>query len=59
LGIEEKPKCPTCGKPVIWIGKPSKLYTTYCSNKISASNINTRQKDAETCRKKYGVDNVS
>lgn len=59
LGIEEKPKCPTCGKPVIWIGKPSKLYTTYCSNKCSASNKNTRQKATETCRKKYGVDNVS
>lgn len=50
LGIEEKPKCPTCGKPVVWIGKPSKLYTAYCSNKCSASNKETRQKAIETCR---------
>ena len=31
LSIEEKPKCPVCGKPVVWIGKQSKLYTKYCS----------------------------
>ena len=33
LHIEEKPLCPTCGKPVNFIGKPSKMFTTYCSNK--------------------------
>ena len=35
LHIEEKPLCPTCGKPVNFIGKPSKLFTTYCSNKCA------------------------
>lgn len=38
FGIEEKPKCPTCGKPVVWVGKQSKLYTTYCSNICRARN---------------------
>ena len=38
FGIEEKPKCPTCGKPVVWVGKQSKLYTTYCSNTCRARN---------------------
>lgn len=31
LGIEEKPKCPECGKPVVWVGKPSLMYRAYCS----------------------------
>lgn len=36
LGILEKPVCPVCGKPVNWIGKRSKLYTTYCGNQCAA-----------------------
>ena len=35
LNIEEKPQCKLCGKPVKWIGKKSKLYTTFCSNSCS------------------------
>lgn len=35
-GIYEKPKCPVCGKPVIWIGKNTKLYTKYCSTSCAS-----------------------
>lgn len=38
FGIEEKPKCPTCGRPVVWIGKASKMFTQYCSNTCRARN---------------------
>ena len=57
LGIEEKPKCPTCGKPVVWIGKQSKLYTTYCSDKCSANNENTTNKKKATQLKNWGTEN--
>lgn len=36
LNIEEKPKCPYCGKPVMFIGKQTKMFTKYCSNKCRA-----------------------
>lgn len=36
LGIEEKPKCLKCGKPVVFVGKDSKMFTEYCS--LSCSN---------------------
>lgn len=48
LGVEKKPKCPVCGKPVTWIGKQSKLYTTYCSDKCSANSDITKQKKVDT-----------
>lgn len=32
-GVEVKPKCPICGKPVEYVGKPSCIWRTYCSNK--------------------------
>ena len=35
-GVYEKPKCPVCGKPVIWIGKNTKLYTKYCSTSCAS-----------------------
>lgn len=31
-GIEDKPKCPICGKPVEYVGKPSITWRKYCSN---------------------------
>lgn len=52
--IEEKPKCPTCGKPVVWIGKQSKMFTTYCCDSCSAQNIKTTQKKKETQLKNWG-----
>lgn len=56
FGIEEKPKCPTCGKPVVWVGKQSKLYTTYCSNKCKAQNKETHEKMKATQLKNWGAE---
>lgn len=36
LNINEKPLCPECGKPVKWIGKKTKMYTTFCCNSCAA-----------------------
>ena len=56
FGIEEKPKCPTCGKPVVWIGKQSKLYTTYCSNECRAHNSETIKKMKSTLIEHWGTE---
>lgn len=57
FGIDEKPKCPTCGNSVQWIGKNSKLYTTYCSNKCSAQNKETTAKKKATQLEHWGTEN--
>lgn len=31
FGVEKKPRCPECGRPVKWVGKKTKLYSQYCS----------------------------
>ena len=53
--IEEKPKCPVCGKPVAWLGKQNRLFLNTCSFecgvKLRTEHIKT------TCLKKYGVEN--
>ena len=56
LGIENKPLCPTCGNPVRWIGKKSKLYTTYCSNTCSANSKETYIKKKATLIKNWGTE---
>ena len=48
FSVEKKPLCPTCGKPVNWIGKQSKLYTVYCSDKCAANSEETKQKKVDT-----------
>ncbi len=53
-GVEEKPTCPVCGKPVIWVGKNTKLYTKYCST--SCSSKAPRFKYIPTLLIKYTVD---
>jgi len=57
FGIEEKPKCPTCGNPVVWVGKQSKLYTTYCCDSCSNKNKETIKKKKETQLKNWGTEN--
>ena len=54
FGIEEKPKCPTCGKPVVWVGKKSKLYTTYCSTFCSNNNQSVKDKKKNTQLENWG-----
>lgn len=49
--ILHKPKCKTCGKPVIFIGKKSKLVTQYCCNSCAGKN-------KETILKKQNSDKI-
>ena len=37
LKIEEKPKCPVCGRPVTFIGRPNHMFSTYCSTSCAAN----------------------
>ena len=54
-GIEEHPKCPTCGKPLIFKG----IFFKFCSNICAQSSDEIKQKIKQTCIEKYGVDNYS
>ena len=54
LGIEEKPKCPTCGKPVNFIGKQKKMFSKYCCNSCRARNEETHIKANQTYFKRTG-----
>lgn len=55
LSIENKPICPTCGKPVKWVGRKNKLFTTYCSNSCSANSTLTKRKKQETQYQHWGT----
>ena len=55
--IEEKPKCPTCGKPVVWVGKKTKMFTTYCCNECRAHNEETIKKMKSTLVEHWGTEN--
>ena len=54
-GIEEHPKCPTCGKPLVFKG----IFFKFCSNICAQSSDEIKQKIKQTCLKKYGVDNYN
>lgn len=54
LGIEEKPKCPICGKPVTFIGKKSKMFTKYCSNECAGKAEETINKKKQTQLENWG-----
>ena len=54
-GIDEKPKCPICGNPVKWLGKPKRLMLNTCSLECGFK-LRT-QHIKETCQEKYGVSN--
>ena len=51
-GIEEHPKCPTCGKPLVFKG----IFFKFCSNICVQSSYEIKQKIKQTCLEKYGVD---
>ena len=51
-GIEEHPKCPTCGKPLVFKG----IFFKFCSNICAQSSDEIKQKIKQTCLEKYGVD---
>lgn len=52
--IDVHPLCPTCGKPIKFVG----VFKKHCSYKCSANDPVTRNKCKETCKEKYGVTNV-
>lgn len=56
--VIERPVC-TCGNPTTFVGKPSKLFTKYCSNKCKFDNTNMVERHRQGCINKYGVDNIS
>ncbi len=52
--IEVKPKCPVCGRPVNYVGKKSKMFTTYCSNTCAGKSEDTIKKKADSDVAKHG-----
>ena len=44
MNIDVKPLCPICHKPVNFIGKPSKIFSKYCSNSCRAKDPKNYQK---------------
>ena len=54
-GIEEHPKCHTCGKPLVFKG----IFFKFCSNICAQSSDEIKQKIKQTCLEKYGVDNYN
>ena len=56
--IEEKPKCPVCGKFLRFIG-PSKLYLDHCSTRCSSLDKKVKDKLKQTKLERYGDENFS
>lgn len=54
LGIEEKPKCPICGKPVSFIGKPAHMFEKYCSCSCAGHDPEVIAKKQASDRKRNG-----
>lgn len=53
--IEIRPKCPICGKPIIFIGKEKYPWTKTCLDKSCSYKL-SRLNSKQTCIKKYGVE---
>ena len=54
-GYDIRPVCENCGKPIEFLGKPSRMWKTYCSNRCRYS-LNRLNKYKQTCLEKYGVE---
>ena len=55
FGYDIRPVCENCGKPIEFLGKPSRMWKTYCSNQCRYS-LNRLNKYKQTCLEKYGVE---
>ena len=55
--IEDRPKCPMCGKYTQFRGRPNQIFLKFCSIKCSVNSEDTKNKFKETSLNKYGVDN--
>lgn len=56
LRIEEKPKCPICGKPVTFIGRKNKIFTKYCSNSCAGKSEQTIKKKKQSLLQHWGTE---
>ena len=56
-GYDIRPVCENCGAAVKFLGKPSRMWKTYCCNKCRYSKSRTN-KFKQTCLEKYGVEYV-
>lgn len=54
--IEEKPKCPYCGNPVVWIGRQKHLFSKYCSMSCRARIEETTELRKSTHMSKWGYE---
>ena len=57
--IQEKPRCPVCGKFTEFINKNEQIYRKYCSWECKKKNTNMVERHKQGCLKKYGVENIS
>ena len=48
FGYDVRPVCENCGKPIEFLGKPSRMWKTYCSNQCRYS-LNRLNKYKQTC----------
>ena len=55
LGVEKKPGCLECGRPVNWLGRKDRLYTKFCSCKCAQRNKLVNNNKKETLLKNYGT----
>lgn len=53
--IEIRPKCPTCGKSLPFIG----FFRSHCNTRCSSLDKDVQKKLSNTCLEKYGVKNYS
>ena len=58
IGVDVKPKCECCGKPVTWIGRKDRLYTRFCSNRCAGMDENMRKQRIATQIEHWGTENV-
>lgn len=55
LGIEEKPKCPVCGKPVVFVGRRKRVFSLYCSSVCGGLSEETTAKKQKTLIENWGT----
>ena len=57
--IEEKPKCPYCGKPVEYVGKPSIKFRKYCSKSCANLDPGNQELRKNNSIRKWGYESPS
>ncbi|MCH5166889.1 MAG: hypothetical protein J1F35_03265 [Erysipelotrichales bacterium] len=57
--IQERHRCPVCGKFTEFVNKNDQIYRRYCSWECKKKNTNMAERHKQGCLKKYGVENIS